>query len=139
MSAENIFDEIVVNVGREVGSGLRDIASYIERDSTYGRLGTYLHGCKACTVIDKINEADGTMEVNGVLVRILRQSRNPQEIAWKANDVRLVVDTTGVFNDPTADQDDPERRPARPSLCRGRKSAAFRAFQNQDQRHGDAG
>ena len=99
------FDEIVVNVGREVGSGLRDIASYIERDSTYGRLGTYLHGCKSCTVIDKIDEDAGTLEINGVPVRILRQSRNPKEIQWKANDVRLVVDTTGVFNDPTADQD----------------------------------
>jgi hypothetical protein len=33
------FSEIVVNVGREVGCGLDDLASMIERDSTYGRLG----------------------------------------------------------------------------------------------------
>jgi len=101
------FDEIVVNIGREVGGGLQDIACYIEKDSSYGRLGTYLHGCKACTVIENIDNQAGTMTINGVPVRILRQSRNPKEIAWKENGVRLVVDTTGVFNDPTADHDNP--------------------------------
>ncbi|MBU0672539.1 MAG: glyceraldehyde-3-phosphate dehydrogenase, partial [Candidatus Margulisbacteria bacterium] len=40
------FSEIVVNLGREVGTGLQDIAAAIDRDSTYGRLGMYLHGCK---------------------------------------------------------------------------------------------
>lgn len=99
------FSEIVVNLGREVGTGLQDIAAAIDRDSTYGRLGMYLHGCKVGRVIENLNDADGTMTVNGVPVKILRESRNPSEIKWKENDVRLVVDTTGVFTDPTADAD----------------------------------
>jgi len=102
------FEEIVINVGREVGCGLQDVASYIERDSSYGRLGTYLHGCKACSVIENVDQQAGTMLVNGVPVKILRESRNPKNIKWKENGVRLVVDTTGVFTDPTADHDDPK-------------------------------
>jgi glyceraldehyde 3-phosphate dehydrogenase len=38
-----------------------------------------------------------------VPVRILRRDRNPQDIPWRENGVKLVVDTTGVFKDPTAD------------------------------------
>ena len=102
------FSEIVVNVGRQVGTGLQDIASSIDRDSSYGRLGMYLHGCKATQVIENLNEADGTMVVNGVPVKILRESRNPGGIQWKENGVRLVVDTTGAFTDPTADADSPK-------------------------------
>jgi len=102
------FSEIVVNVGRQVGTGLQDIASSIDRDSSYGRLGMYLNGCKGCQVIENLNEADGTMTINGVPVKILREARNPAGIQWKENGVRLVVDTTGAFTDPTADADSPK-------------------------------
>ncbi len=71
------FSEIVVNVGREVGCGLDDLASMIERDSTYGRLGAYLFGHKCPQVIEELNEKDGTMVVNGIPVSILRSARNP--------------------------------------------------------------
>jgi len=97
------FSGIVVNIGRKVGTCLNDLAAAIERDSTYGRLGTFLHGHTCSRVIENLNEADGTMLVNGVEVKILQEARNPKEIKWKENDVRFVVDTTGVFNDPTAD------------------------------------
>lgn len=104
--ARKHFSEIVVNVGREVGTSLADIAGLIERDSSYGRIGTYLYGYKApATVISELDEAAGTMKVDGLPVKILRQSRNPAGIAWKENGVRLVVDTTGAFTDPTADAD----------------------------------
>lgn len=99
------FSEIVVNTGREIGQGLEDLAAAIERDSSYGRLGNYLHGYKGGRMIENLNDADGTMVINGVPVKVLRESRNPKDIAWKENGVRLVVDTTGVFNDPTADAD----------------------------------
>jgi len=99
------FSEIVVNTGREIGRGLADLAASIDRDSTYGRLGNYLHGFKGGQVIENLNEIEGTMTINGVPVRILRESRNPKDIKWKENGVRVVVDTTGVFNDPTADSD----------------------------------
>ncbi|MBU4033377.1 MAG: glyceraldehyde-3-phosphate dehydrogenase, partial [Proteobacteria bacterium] len=102
------FSEIVVNVGRQVGTGLQDIASAIDRDSSYGRLGAYLHGCKGGKVIENLNEAAGTMTINGVPVTILREARNPGGIQWKENGVRLVVDTTGAFTDPTADADNPK-------------------------------
>jgi glyceraldehyde 3-phosphate dehydrogenase len=97
------FSEVVVNIGRQVGTGLNDLAAAIERDSTYGRLGTFLHGHTCGRVIENLNEADGTMLVNGVPVKILQEARNPKDIKWKENDVRFIVDTTGVFNDPTAD------------------------------------
>jgi glyceraldehyde 3-phosphate dehydrogenase len=46
------------------------------------------------------------MLINGVPVTILREARNPKDIAWRAHGVKLVVDTTGVFKDPTADASD---------------------------------
>jgi glyceraldehyde 3-phosphate dehydrogenase len=101
------FSEIVVNTGRQVGTGLSDLAAAIERDSTYGRLNVFLHGHTCGRVIENLNEAEGSMVVNGVPVKILQESRNPAGIKWKENNVRMVVDTTGVFNDPTADADAP--------------------------------
>ncbi|WP_310599936.1 glyceraldehyde 3-phosphate dehydrogenase NAD-binding domain-containing protein [Desulfobulbus sp.] len=97
------FSEIVVNLGRNVGGGLEDIASAIEKDSTYGRLSMYLHGFKGGRVIENLNEEKGSMTINGIPVTFLRKARNPKDIEWKANQVRLVVDSTGVFKDPTAD------------------------------------
>lgn len=103
--ARKHFSGIVANIGRDVGSSLEDLASMLERDSIYGRLGSYLYGHSCPRVIEELNEEKGTMVVNGVPVTILRSSRNPGEIAWQDNNVRLVVDTTGVFTDPTADPD----------------------------------
>lgn len=99
------FNEIVVNIGREAGTGLADVAHYLERDSTYGALHTFLHGCQAAPVISDIDEAAGTMVVDGITLRVLRQSRLPQDIDWKSHGVRLVVDTTGQFLDPTLPPD----------------------------------
>ncbi len=102
------FSGVVVNIGRDVGKSLDDLAASIEKDSTYGRLGTYLHGHKCDRVISELNEENGTMVVDGLPVKILRQERNPKDIPWQANDVQLVVDTTGVFTDPTADVNAPK-------------------------------
>jgi glyceraldehyde 3-phosphate dehydrogenase len=99
------FSEITVNVGREIGRGLNDLASCIERDSSYGRLGMYLHGHKGGRVIEGLDEEKGTMVINGVPVTFLRSARDPRDIAWQASGVKLVVDTTGAFTDPTADAD----------------------------------
>jgi glyceraldehyde 3-phosphate dehydrogenase len=99
------FSGIVVNIGREVGKNLEHLAAAVERDSSYGRLSTYLHGHKGGRVIEELNNETGTMRINGMPVTILRTARNPKDIAWQGNDVKLVVDTTGVFNDPTTDTD----------------------------------
>ena len=77
-AARNFFSEIVVNLGREAGRGLEDVADYIERDSTYGSLGQYLYGHKAGRVIENLNEEHGTLKVNGTPVTILRQDAQPQ-------------------------------------------------------------
>ena len=101
--SRGFFSEIVVNLGRDVGSGLADIAATVEKDSTYGRLSMYLHGHRGGRVIENLDEQAGTMTINGVPVRFLRTARNPKDIGWQEHGVRLVVDTTGVFKDPTAD------------------------------------
>ncbi len=105
--ARKSFQEIVVNIGREVGTSLQDVANYIEKDSTYGWLPVYLYGHKAGRVIENLNEAEGTMTIDGVPVRILRKHRNPAEIGWKDYSVRLVIDATGRFRDPTLEPEAP--------------------------------
>ena len=99
------FDELVVNIGRQAGTSLGDIAHYIERDSTYGSLNMFLHGYKAPAVVQDIDEKDNSMRINGVRVRFLRSCRNPRDLRWSDHDVKLVVDTTGQFLDPTQSAD----------------------------------
>jgi glyceraldehyde 3-phosphate dehydrogenase len=106
--ARKYFSEIVVNIGREAGTCLNDIADYAERDSTYGRLHGYLHGCQAKPVIEALDEESGSMRIDGVKVRFLRTARNPKEIGWESQKVRLVVDTTGQFLDPSLSADTPK-------------------------------
>ncbi len=101
--ARKHFSGVVVNIGREVGRNLTDLAAMLEKDSTYGRLGSYLYGHKCPRVIEELNDATGSMLLDGVPVTILRTARNPRDIAWQENGVKLVVDTTGVFTDPTTD------------------------------------
>ncbi|MEE8431443.1 MAG: glyceraldehyde 3-phosphate dehydrogenase NAD-binding domain-containing protein [Candidatus Desulfatibia sp.] len=99
------FDEIVVNIGREAGTSLADIAHYLERDSTYGLLHGFLYGCRSASLISELNEDSGTMTIDGIKVRFLRAFRNPAELDWRAHDIKLVVDTTGQFLDPTLPPD----------------------------------
>jgi glyceraldehyde 3-phosphate dehydrogenase len=94
------FSEIVVNLGRKAGTSLKDIALYIEKDSTYGLLHTYLHGYKAKRIIENLNEERGSMTIDGIPVTILRESRNPLHIAWKDHGAKVVVEATGRFKDP---------------------------------------
>ena len=54
--SRKFFSELVVNIGRNVGNSLEDIAHYVERDSTYGRLNGFLYGQNASQVISDINE-----------------------------------------------------------------------------------
>lgn len=102
------FDKMVINVGREVGSGLQDILHYVERDSTYGRLDAFLHGYRATPVISDVDEANACFKVNGVDVKILRNHRNPEDIGWAEHNAKIVVDTTGQFLDPSLASDSPK-------------------------------
>lgn len=106
--ARKHFDELIVNVGRSVGTSLNDLAHYLERDATYGSLAAYLNGFNAKPVIEDVDEASGLMRVDGVRIRILREARNPKDIDWQGAGVGLVVDTTGQFVDPALPADDPK-------------------------------
>jgi glyceraldehyde 3-phosphate dehydrogenase len=106
--ARKHFRELVVNIGREAGTSLEDVAHYVERDSSYGLLNQYLYGNAAGPVISDLDESAGTMTIDGIPVTFLRTNRNPADIEWADHDVRLVVDTTGQFLDPTVDGDDPK-------------------------------
>jgi glyceraldehyde 3-phosphate dehydrogenase len=106
--ARKHFDEIVINTGREVGRSLEDLAHYVERDSTYGALHAYLYGHRGQRVITEVDDKAGTMKIDGIPVRVLRESRDPKEISWGDQGVRLVVDTTGQFLDPTIQADHPD-------------------------------
>ena len=101
------FSEVVVNLGRDVGQSIDDIVHYIERDSSYGALHTFLYGYNAKPVIEDVDETSGSMVVDGIPIRFLREHRNPKDIDWAQETVRLVVDTTGQFRDPTAPADHP--------------------------------
>ena len=132
--ARKYFDEIVVNIGRQAGVSLEDIAHYVERDSTYGWLHGYLYGHQAQPVVSEIDESSGTMVLDGVKIQFLRTRRNPAEIEWNDHDVRLVVDTTGQFLDPTLEADHP-RGSARGHLESGVEKVILSApFKIKDQR-----
>ncbi|MBU1193373.1 MAG: glyceraldehyde-3-phosphate dehydrogenase [Proteobacteria bacterium] len=102
------FDKIVVNIGRDVGTSFSDIVHYLERDTTYGRLDSFLNGYQSGPVITEVDEASRTLNINGVMVKILQKDRNPKDIEWADNDARIVVDTTGQFLDPSLDADAPK-------------------------------
>jgi len=101
------FDELVINIGREAGTCLEDIAHYTERDSSYGLLHGYLYGHNARPLIKALNDKDGTMMIDGIKVTFLRENRSPADINWRGEDVQLVVDTTGGFLDPVLPGDHP--------------------------------
>lgn len=99
------FSSIVVNIGRGSGTSLKDIADYIEKDSTYGSLHNYLYGYKSQSLITEVDEKKGIIKIDGIPVTILREARNPANINWGDNGVDIVVDATGKFLDPTIPPD----------------------------------
>jgi len=107
--AQRHFDGFVVNVGRELGKGIEAIIQTIETDSTYGSLSRFLYGySKQHLDITIIDEQEGIIEIEGLTIKVLRSARNPKDIAWKEHGVRLVVDCTGAYKDPTSGVDDPK-------------------------------
>ena len=102
------FKRIIVNQGREIGTGLDAAAQFIEKDSTYGLLHHFLHGNRHERVIEIVDEEKGEMRIDGIPVIILREKRNPKDIPWREHDARLVIDCTGQFKDPTVPTNDPK-------------------------------
>jgi glyceraldehyde 3-phosphate dehydrogenase len=120
------FTELFVNIGREVGTSINDIAHFVERDSTYGTLHNFLYGFRGQRVIEELNEKDGSMVINGVKTTFLRRQRNPMAIGWRDLGVEVVVDATGAFVDPTTPADEP-RGSARGHLAAGAKKVILSA------------
>jgi glyceraldehyde 3-phosphate dehydrogenase len=120
------FSELIINIGREVGTGIQDIAHFIERDSTYGTLHNFLYGSRAKRIIEELNEKEGSMIINGVKTTFLRRHRNPIAIGWRDLGVEVVVDATGAFVDPTTPADDPKGS-ARGHLAAGAKKVIVSA------------
>ncbi|KAF0160021.1 MAG: glyceraldehyde 3-phosphate dehydrogenase [Syntrophaceae bacterium] len=100
------FKEIVVNLGRDVGTGMDTIARLIEADGTYGLLHRFLYGIKAQPVIQITDNKNGKMIIDGIPVTILREERNPLNIPWRQYGADIVVDCSGNFKDPTVPVDD---------------------------------
>lgn len=97
------FDGAVINVGREVGSSLKDLVHLMETDSTYGNVSHFIYGLATpAKHFEILDEAEGLLGFDGFRIKILRNHRNPAQIEWRENNVRLVVDCTGKFTDPTA-------------------------------------
>lgn len=97
--ARKEFSEIVVNVGREVGGSFDEIISYIRKDSTYGRLDTYLFGAASRKEAEiSSDETKSLIIIEGIRIYIRKQDRNPRDIDWGG--AHLVIDTTGKFNCP---------------------------------------
>lgn len=100
------FKEIVINQGRDIGTGMETIARLIETDATYGLLHRFLYGIKAKPCIQITDDQNGKMLVDGIPVTILREQRNPLNIPWRQYGADIVVDCSGNFKDPTTPVDD---------------------------------
>lgn len=103
------FDGYVINAGREVGKSMKDVVHFLTNDSTYGALDRFLYGYtgKKCEV-KIINEQEGLLDFDGTPVKIMRHERNPKNINWAREGVRIVVECTGTFLDPTIPADHPK-------------------------------
>lgn len=99
------FPGIVLNFGRKVGTGLHDVVNALCNDSTYGPVEKFLFGVNARREVTIVDEAQGLLQMFGKPVKILQEARNPRDIGWHRENVQLVVDTTGVFTDPTLPAD----------------------------------
>lgn len=104
--SEKYFDGIIINSGREIGKNIEDIIQYLSTDSTYGSLDRFLYGYsgKSCN-IKILDRSECKIEIDGIPIKILKKARNPREISWVNEGVRLVVDCTGKFSDPTIPAD----------------------------------
>jgi len=129
-AARRTFPGLVVNVGRAVGRDLDSVCGVIQNDSTYGNMDRFLFGISAQPSVRIIDRDRNLIEVAGMPVRVLQQARNPADIDWRSESVRVVVDTTGAFDDPTVPETDPKGS-LRGHLIAGAEkviySAAFKA------------
>ena len=87
--------------GRQVGRDLETVCGAIEKDSTYGSMHRFLFGVDAEPCVRIVDREKRLLEVAGFRSPSCRPNRNPRDIGWREHGVRVVVDTTGAFGDPT--------------------------------------
>ena len=103
------FDSFVLNAGRKVGNSFEDMMNYLLTDSTYGNLDTFLYGFSGKKAqVEIISQEEQIFSVDGREIKILSAARNPKDINWLKEDVKLVIDCTGAFLDPTVPADAPK-------------------------------
>ena len=96
------FDGIVVNCGREVGTSFDDLIQTIENDSSYGSIHKFLYGMVGKKAEVKVIDKDKQiLSIDGMPIKVLRTARDPKDINWLNEGVKIVVDCTGGFLDPT--------------------------------------
>ena len=99
----------MINAGRDLGRKLEDAVAYLTTDSTYGSLDRFLYGYTGQSADVKIlDRSSSLIEMCGIPIRILHEARNPRDISWGREGVRVVIDCTGVFLDPTRPADHPK-------------------------------
>lgn len=105
----NYFDGFVINVGRDIGKSLDDLLQVIETDSTYGTLSRFIYGFNGGKADIKIIDSSiPIISIDGKHIKFLRNARNPKDINWSNEGVRLVIDCTGTFVDPCTTADNPK-------------------------------
>lgn len=103
------FNAFVVNTGRKAGRTIEDLIDYLIKDSTYGSLDRFLYGYTGRRAeVEIIERENNLFTLNGLPVRLLNSARNPRDINWAREGVRLVVECTGAYIDPTAAADTPQ-------------------------------
>lgn len=125
-AARGTFPGLVVNVGRQVGKDLDAVCGVIQNDSTYGNMDRFLFGVAATPSVRIIDRDRGLLAVAGMPVRILQDARNPSDIEWRQEGVRVVVDTTGAFDDPSVPETAP-RGSLRGHLAAGAEKVIYSA------------
>ena len=101
------FDGIVLNVGREVGKSLEDLVQSLTTDSTYGNLSLFLYGRAGKQIkVEIVDSEKNIVEIDGLPIKVLMTERNPRNINWKDEGVRVVVDCTGKFLDPSLEDNE---------------------------------
>jgi len=117
------FEVIVINIAREEGTSLADIAHYVERESTYGFFHGFLYGSQSAPLIDSRYESNRTVTIDGIPVWFLRAHRNPDELNWNPYGFKLEVNTIGQFQDPTLPPDHLKVKLVVETTLRGKKEA----------------
>ncbi len=103
------FDGYTINTGRKVGKQLEDIIDYLIKDSTYGSLDRFLYGYSGNSCSIELNpEDESAFTINGTPIKVLTTARNPRDINWAREGVKLVVESTGTYTDPTVSSDQAE-------------------------------